>query len=166
MVEKDFNSLFQKVVNDHPDGFAYKIPDPPKASISVSAKRPYDIIGAFNGKVLGIENKLIKSEFGAFNLSRLEEHQIPKLVETYTASKDDSYIGAGICWWQSRKLYSFFYFPITTLLWMQQNQIQSIPKKILVQLRDQHEIVVAKKTFDIESLPAKAITPKVLSNFF
>ncbi|MFA5385384.1 MAG: hypothetical protein WC364_12135 [Eubacteriales bacterium] len=57
----------------------YKIPDP-SGDYAKTIKRPFDLIGSWEGKLLVVECKYM-STLGSFSLQRVEDHQMEALLQ-------------------------------------------------------------------------------------
>lgn len=120
-----------------------------------AAKRPLDLIGIFKGQPFAIESKFIKP-FSAFNLNRIEDHQIDNLTSINKTTDDDAFVGLFVAFWEPRTMYKFLFFDFNTILYMKEQGIQSIHKKTL-ELFEDHFISIKKQSFDIELLKEKRI---------
>lgn len=80
MLENQFNSIVTKSINSQ-GGFAFKIPDERSTITGFHSKNPYDIYGLYNNRFICWESKNL-SKPQAFNLNRLEEHQIDNLIQS------------------------------------------------------------------------------------
>ena len=81
MLEKDFNNLIVKSLNNS-GWFGFKIGDQGSSITGFHQKNPYDLFGYFKGHFICCESKWLKKP-AAFNLSRLEDHQINNLIKAY-----------------------------------------------------------------------------------
>jgi hypothetical protein len=63
------------------DAFAHKLPDPPKSVVLSASKRPFDGFARFPPPVndFWFESKIIKNKIRAFDIRRVEDHQIAAL---------------------------------------------------------------------------------------
>lgn len=81
MLESKFNSIVTSSINSQ-GGFAFKIPDERSTVTGFHSKNPYDIYGIYKGLFVCWESKSL-SEPSAFNLNRLEQHQLDNLISNY-----------------------------------------------------------------------------------
>ena len=81
MLEKDFNNLIVKSLNTQ-GGFGFKIGDQGSTITGYHQKNPYDLFGYYRGRFVCCESKWLKKP-AAFNLNRLEDHQIANLIKAY-----------------------------------------------------------------------------------
>jgi len=90
MLEKNLNQDLARLFNL--SGWAYKIPDPPKAVACSSSKRPFDGIAAFKDFDFFYESKLMKNKISAFQVKRVETHQFENLLKLRELGKETAVI--------------------------------------------------------------------------
>ena len=90
MQEKEFNRIVRSTIIKE-NGWAFKIPDPPKAmmlSNKLPEQNPFDGFGILtNGKPVYWESKYMKG-FHSFNLDAIRDHQVDNLLKIKTLNKD------------------------------------------------------------------------------
>lgn len=139
MKEKDFNQYFVSYINNYTEGWAYKIPDPRKGFSTSSAKRPYDIQGAYKDMDLYVESKFLKG-YKAFNFNKIEPHQIYYLTQVSNSiSKNFTTRYPLICLaiWEPRKFIHMYFFDIKLINKLIKNK-KSILKKELLKLKSEN----------------------------
>lgn len=165
MKESDFNTLVQRVLNQSPNGFCYKIPDPSMADIQrrTAAKRPMDLAGILYGRPFWIESKLQKG-LSSFNFKSIREHQHENLSKIRGLSDPEDYVGIFVAFWEPRTLYEFMYLDYALIEMLMKDGVKSIRKKGLEALRANGFFVKVKKgTFDLDDLRERKLNA---DNFF
>jgi len=128
MKESNLNTIIQKTLNRKNWGF--KIPDPMHGT---GIQNPFDLVGAYHGKPLYIESKLIKTEHLAFNFNKIEDHQIRNLRYLAESLKESICLVA-VGYYVPRKLFNVFFFDIKTILNLKSQGVNSLKKKSITQL--------------------------------
>ena len=123
--EAEFNRVVCRSINK--EGFARKIAD----TVSYTSKRhsdlPFDIFGIYGGHPVYIESKFLK-EPKAFNLSRLENHQLDALLKCRKLCPDARcYLLIGVVF--GRGDIRVFYFDDLDEIKRRKDSHQSILKK-------------------------------------
>lgn len=157
MTEKELNHDIVSLFKEH-GAFAYKIPDPPQQVAVSSAKRPFDGFARFPPPVCDIyfESKLIKNKVQAFNLSRIEPHQIDALLKI-KRNGGTAIVTLGC--WIPRKDYWFIAFDIDFIVGVKEI---SIKKKEILSLVDKGYCISLKakdvSAFNPDWLKTKIVT--------
>lgn len=150
MLESDFNSIVVRSLNQQ-GGYGYKIPDTFSVYSHQRNTAPYDIFGYYNGKFVCCESKWLQKP-QAFNLNRLEDHQITNLIKAYELMRGNgiSLFVIGVDYgkgdkrvyrWKNEELYNIL---------DRKNNKQSILKKEFEQNEDY--IKIYKGLLNIEEL--------------
>lgn len=87
MLESDFNSIVVRSLKES-NGYGYKIPDTFSIYTKQRSQAPYDLFGYSQGKFICCESKWLPKP-QAFNLNRLEDHQIENLIKAYEILREN-----------------------------------------------------------------------------
>lgn len=162
MEEKDLNRIIVSSLNLN--GYGHKISDDAGSFVSTS-KKPFDYIGAGKDFVVFGESKLIKGGYKSFNFNLLQDHQIEalsafrKVASTIDDKKVLSVVSIG--YWMPRKFFHVVFYDIDFILRLREKGKNSITKKDLDSLTNQHSCGIFKiekeKIFDIGELPQRVV---------
>lgn len=155
MKESDLNRDLVASVNLI--GKGYKIPDPPQIVATTSNKRPFDWFGSWSGSTYFVESKLMKAEFTAFPLNRVEDHQYEYLLSTKKADPHVHTLVA-VAYWVPRRLYEVIFFDILYLSHLKENGVKSIKKKEMLSYRETGNFLPIKKhLLDVTCIPNRIV---------
>lgn len=155
MLERDLNTIIANSIKTY-GGTACKIPDP-KGGTGIQL--PFDIFGAYKGKPLYIESKLIKSNVNAFPFKRVEEHQYHYL-HTYKQIIPTSVCLIAVSYWMSRSLFKVFFFEYNIIRDRYLKGEKSFKGKVMKTLP---HCDIKKRTFDFDQAMGNIITEEVLA---
>ena len=156
MQEIDLNRIIKQSFHIK-NGFGYKIPDPPKAVIRVSNKRPFDGFGIYKDCWFW-ESKLIKSEYSSFNFSIIKEHQLKNLTLISNLDLPNVYPVITLGYYIPNKLFRIFTFHISCINQAIDSGEKSFKKKQIKNLVEKNLYVDIKNQFlDIDILKEKII---------
>lgn len=111
----------------------FKIPDP-KAGTGI--QNPFDIIGIIFGTPTYIESKLIKKEYEAFSLKRVEEHQYENLLWYKNKSNEKTYSLIIVGYYVPRKVKEIFIFDSSFVFSEYQKGVKSFNKKQILKWKE------------------------------
>lgn len=133
MKEQDLNTTIKNSFL-----FGVKIPDPSKADVLTTSKRPFDGIGVTPNGVIFYETKLVKG-YKAFPFSSIKDHQLENLtkledIRIKNSLKYNCYFLIGV--YEPRKSLNLFCFSPAYISWRMKRGDKSISKKELLYFED------------------------------
>lgn len=114
MKEANLNHDIVSLFKSH-GAFSLKIPDPNQAAVLSASKRPFDGFARFPPPVndFWFESKLIKNKITAFDLGRIEDHQLDSLRQI---KRNGGRAAVILGCWIPRKDYWFMIFDIDFII--------------------------------------------------
>jgi hypothetical protein len=151
----DLVSLFKRT-----GSFAYKIPDPARAQVLSSSKRPFDGFARFPNPVndFWFEAKLMKNTICAFSLARVAAHQYASLLQIKRSGGLTAII-LGV--WIPRQDYRFMCFDPEFLTGLANKGKKSINKKELNFYKEQ-DYSISLKTKHLENFRPEMLREKII----
>jgi penicillin-binding protein-related factor A (putative recombinase) len=142
MLEKDLNRTINYSFNKL--GWGFKIADPQRAVVTVSAKNPFDGFAVTQDNFVYYESKLLKGGYKAFSFSLIQEHQIKNLLRIKQVNPEAlCLILLGI--WERNVLYEIMAFDIMFILGRLETGKKSLLKTELLSFRVADKVVKKEK---------------------
>lgn len=149
MLEKDINGIIRKSFSEQGD-YSFKIPDSGSYidGFVTHGKSPFDGFAFYKGRFIAFESKYLSSP-SAFNLQRIEDHQIDALKKTKQCLDNGiALITLGVKW--SPRETRIYAFSNIEEIEERRNNKNNILKKELEKL--DNYVIVKKGIINIEEL--------------
>lgn len=131
--ESELNTIIKNSFNLQDRSRLFKIPDPIHGT---GIRNPCDLVGIIHGYPAYVESKLIKKEYEAFSLNRVEDHQYENLQWYNKNSQNKIYSLIIVGYYVPRKIKDIFIFDSNFVFEQYSQGVKSFKKKQILEWRE------------------------------